>query len=95
MASQHLREPSRTLSYLNAAILPVYVLHQTVLIALAEALFPARLPLGLEGGLIVIGTLGVSLALYELAIRRSSALRFLFGLKRDEARSRWLAAGAA
>ena len=41
MASQHLRRPSRALGYLNTAILPIYVLHQTVLIALAVALFPA------------------------------------------------------
>ncbi len=94
MASQHLREPSHALGYLNAAILPVYVLHQTILIALAEALFPARLPLGLEGSLIVTGTLGISLACYELAIRRWWTLRFLFGLKRDQVRSRRLAVDA-
>jgi hypothetical protein len=35
---------------------------------------------------IVIGTLGISLAIYELAIRRWSTLRFLFGLKRDGVR---------
>ena len=86
MASQHLRGPSRALGYLNTAILPIYVLHQTVLIALAVALFPATLPLWLEGCVIVIGTLGISLAIYELAIRRWSTLRFLFGLKRDGVR---------
>jgi glucans biosynthesis protein C len=86
LASQHLQAPSRELGYLNAAILPVYVLHQTVLIALAVALFPAKLPLGLEAGVIVVGTLGISLAVYELAIRRWPALRFLFGLKREGAR---------
>ncbi len=85
MASQHLRRPSPVLGYLNTAILPVYVLHQTVLIALAVALFPATLPLWLEGCLIVIGTLGISLAIYELAVRRWAALRFLFGLKRQRA----------
>ena len=69
--------------YLNAAILPVYLLHQTVLIVLAVALFPAQLPLWLEACLIAIGTLGISLALYELLVRRWSPLRFLFGLKRE------------
>jgi glucan biosynthesis protein C len=86
VSTQHLRGPSRALGYLNTAILPIYVLHQTVLIALAVALFPATLPLWLEGCLIVIGTLGISLAIYELAIRRWSTLRFLFGLKPDGVR---------
>jgi glucan biosynthesis protein C len=83
VASHHLRGPSRALSYLNVAILPVYMLHQTVLIMLAVALFPLVLPLWLEGALISIGTLAISLAVYESAIRRWSALRFLFGLKRE------------
>ncbi len=86
MAGQHLRRPSRALGYLNVAILPIYALHQTVLIALAVALFPMNLPLWLEGCAIVIGTLGISLAIYESAIRRWSALRFLFGLKRARVR---------
>ena len=81
MAGQHLRGPSPALAYLHAAILPVYLLHQTVLIVLAVALFPAQLPLWLEACLIAMGTLGISLALYELLVRRWSPLRFLFGLK--------------
>jgi surface polysaccharide O-acyltransferase-like enzyme len=85
LASVRLRQPSPALAYLNVAILPVYVLHQTVLIALAVALFPAGLPLGLEGALVVLGTLGTSLAAYELAIRRFGPLRFAFGLKRVRA----------
>jgi surface polysaccharide O-acyltransferase-like enzyme len=83
LASHHLRGPSRALGYLNTAILPIYVLHQTVLILIAVALFPVGLPLWLEGWLIAIGTLGISAALYESVIRRLSGLRFLFGLKRE------------
>ncbi len=80
-ASEHLAGPSRALGYLNTAILPVYVLHQTVLIALAWALFPSKLPLWVEASLVAFGTLGISLAGYEVAIRRRPMLRFLFGLK--------------
>jgi glucans biosynthesis protein C len=83
MASHHLRGPSRALSYLNAAILPIYVLHQTILILIAVALFPIGLPLWLEGLMIAVGTLGISAALYEFLIRRWSTLRLLFGLKRE------------
>ncbi len=85
MASHHLRNPSPVLSYLNVAILPVYMLHQTVLILLAVAVFRRGLPLWLEGGLLAMATLGISLAIYEAAIRRWAPLRFLFGLKRERA----------
>jgi surface polysaccharide O-acyltransferase-like enzyme len=85
LASEHLNRPSWALSYLNVAILPVYMLHQTVLIALAVALFPRRLPLAFESTLVVAGTFGACLLLYELAIRRFALLRFCFGLKRRDA----------
>ena len=85
LASEHLNRPSPALSYLNVAILPVYMLHQTVLIALGVLLFPLRLPLALEGGLVVAGTFAACLLLYELAIRRVAVLRFCFGLKRRDA----------
>jgi len=85
LASEHLNRPSRALSYLNVAILPVYMLHQTVLIALAVALFPRRLPLGIEATLVVAGTLATCVLLYEVAIRRLAVLRFCFGLKRRDA----------
>jgi len=83
MASHHLRAPSRALSYLNTAVLPIYMLHQTVLIMIAVALFPVGLPLWFEASLVATGTLGLSALIYECAIRRWSPLRFLFGLKRE------------
>jgi len=58
-----------------------------LLVVLAVALFPARLPLWLEAGLVAAGPFGVCLFVYELAVRRSSLLRFLFGLKHEPARA--------
>ncbi len=78
-ATQHLHRDSIRLRYLNGAVLPVYVLHQTVLICLAMWLFPLRLPLALEATLIVAGTFVVCFAAYELLIRRWRPLGWLFG----------------
>jgi hypothetical protein len=72
---------SPALRYLVQAVLPVYILHQTVLLMLAWQLRPAALPPLLEGPLLVLLTLALSFAGYE-AVRRVPLLRPLFGLKR-------------
>ena len=48
---------------------------------------PPGVQQALEAGLVTAGTFGVSLFVYELAVRRSSLLRFLFGLKHEPARA--------
>jgi len=79
-AGAYLNRPSNTLRYLNEAILPWYILHQTVTIVLAMHL--AKLQLGglLESGLVVLGTFALCALLYEL-IRRWVPLKFVFGMK--------------
>ena len=71
---------SRLLTYMNTAILPWYVLHQTITILLAWHLSRLGIPVGLEGILVVAGTLGGCVLGYEI-IRRFTLFRFLFGLK--------------
>src|SRR6185503_13368888 len=47
-AAAYLNRPSRTLSHLNEAVLPIYVLHQPILLFAAFTLFPLGLPLAME-----------------------------------------------
>jgi hypothetical protein len=76
-----LNRPSAVLSNLNAAVLPVYVLHQPIMLVTAFWLFPLRLPLGVEVGVLVaVSGLG-SFGIYEVLIRPFGVMRFLFGLK--------------
>ncbi len=77
---------SAVLRYLTAAVFPVYVLHQTVIVVLAWNLRPAALPPALEGPLLVVATFALCLAGYE-AIRRIGWLRPLFGLPPIPART--------
>ncbi|HEY8570874.1 acyltransferase family protein [Phenylobacterium sp.] len=79
--ARYLNRPSAVLSYLNEAVLPIYVLHQPILLISAYLLFPVRLPLPLEGALLVLITAGPALAIYHLAIRPIGPMRFLFGVK--------------
>jgi glucan biosynthesis protein C len=91
-AHRYLDQPSALLSHLNEAVLPIYVLHQPILLLAAYCVFPLRLPLPIEG-LLLAGVTGLgSLAIYEAAIRPFAIPRFLFGLKPKARRRR--AAGA-
>jgi hypothetical protein len=78
---RYLNHASATLSYLNEAILPVYVLHQPVLLLAAFVVFRWHLPLAIEAaGLVAITAFG-SLAMYHVLIRPFGVTRFLFGVK--------------
>ena len=82
----YLNRPSRMLKYMNEAILPWYVLHQTVTIILAWYLSRLGMNIGLEATVVVLGTmLGCALG-YEL-VRRWAPGRFLFGLKAQKSRN--------
>jgi glucans biosynthesis protein C len=83
-----LNRPSRLLSHLNKAVLPIYVLHQPILLVAAFWLFPLGLPVPIEV-LLLAGVTGLgSLAIYEAAIRPFAVCRFLFGLKSKTASRR-------
>lgn len=71
---------SRALRYLTAAVFPVYILHQSVIVVLAHNLKPLALPALLEGPLLILATFALCFSGYEL-IRRVRWLRPLFGLK--------------
>ena len=75
---------SRALRYLVPAVLPVYVLHQTVIVVLAHHLQPFAIPPAIEGAFLVVATFVACFAGYE-AVRRVAWLRPLFGLRREAA----------
>ncbi len=71
---------SAALRYLTAAVFPVYILHQSIIVVLAYHARPLHLAPLLEGPLLVIATFALCFGGYEL-IRRVGVLRPLFGLK--------------
>ena len=79
-SAAYLNRPSRVLSYMNEAILPWYVFHQTIIIVLAWYLSKTGMSIGIEASLVFLGTiLGCAIG-YEL-VRHFTVSRFLFGLK--------------
>lgn len=75
----HLNRDSSARQYLTLAVFPVYILHQTLIVALAHNMKPLMLAPAVEGPILVFLTLFLSFAGYE-AVRRSAIMRPLFGL---------------
>jgi glucans biosynthesis protein C len=76
-----LNRPSKALTYASDAILPVYLLHQTVLVLIADAIVSQSWPLPLEFAVILAAASVIPLVIYHALIRRVPWLRFLFGLR--------------
>ncbi|WP_293825309.1 acyltransferase family protein [uncultured Brevundimonas sp.] len=79
--SRHLRaRGGPVLHYLTQATFPLYLAHQTILVAAVWIVRPAALPAWLEALFLVAVTFLGSLAVYEV-VRRIPAIRPLWGLK--------------
>ncbi|KRG83310.1 membrane protein [Stenotrophomonas daejeonensis] len=72
----------RWLPYASEAVFSWYILHQTLIVALAYWLMPMKLGAAAEASLVVAGTVAGCLLLHECLVRRIGWLRPLFGLKR-------------
>ncbi|MFE0255838.1 acyltransferase [Streptomyces sp. NPDC059010] len=78
---REIRAPSRVMVYLGIAALPVYVLHQPVVVAVAYGAVGWSAPIVVKYAVIVTGSLVVILGLYECLVRRTRLTRFLFGMR--------------
>lgn len=72
---------SRPLRYLSPAALPLYVLHQPVVVAVAYGVVGWSAPMAVKYAVIVAASLTVVLLLYELGVRRTAVTRLLFGMR--------------
>ena len=80
-ASRHLNFNNNILKYANEAVLPFYILHQTVIVCIGYfikdwqwAVFPKYLFLAATSFIVIM-------VLYEFVVKRVNALRYLFGMK--------------
>ncbi len=80
-ASRHLRFSNGFLRYANEAVLPFYILHQTIILTVGFYVLRLNTSLWVEYLIIATSSFIVIMALYELLVRRVNLLRFLFGLK--------------
>jgi hypothetical protein len=72
---------NRWLKYGQEAVLPFFLLHQPVIMAIAFYVVQWDAGIPVKLATVVLGSFTVTLAIYELLIRRIGPLRTLFGMK--------------
>jgi peptidoglycan/LPS O-acetylase OafA/YrhL len=73
--------PVRGLGYAGEASFPFYVLHQTVIVAVAYVVVGWDLGPWEKFATVSLAALALTLLLYEVIVRRTNATRLLFGMK--------------
>lgn len=76
-----LRSGNTFLAYASEAVLPFYILHQTCIVLVAYWIDGAAFPVWIKYAVVLILGSGLSIAIFELLIRRHRMLRPLFGLR--------------
>ncbi len=71
---------NRLLKYASEAVLPVYILHQTVIVTLGYFVIRWNSGVAPKYVFVFLATLVISLVIYEI-VRRIGVARFLFGIK--------------
>ncbi|MFD7409428.1 acyltransferase [Streptomyces sp. NPDC059866] len=71
----------RLYGYLAAAVLPLYILHQPIVVAVAYFVVGWSAPILVEYVVLVTIALALTLVAYELLVRRTRVTRFLFGMR--------------
>ncbi|WP_336205223.1 acyltransferase family protein [Nonomuraea sp. LPB2021202275-12-8] len=71
----------RVYGYLAASVLPVYILHQPVVVAVAYVVVGWSAPIAVKYVIIVAASLALTFVAYDLLVRRTPVTRFLFGMR--------------
>jgi glucan biosynthesis protein C len=80
-ASRHLTRATPLLRYANEAVMPFYVLHQSVLLAVGYVVVGWPISDLLKFLVIAVTSFALVMLAYEYVIRRVNLLRFLFGMR--------------
>jgi surface polysaccharide O-acyltransferase-like enzyme len=80
--SVYLKKSNKILRYTNEAVLPFYILHQTVIVIIGFFIAEWRAAILIKYLVLASSSFAVIMILYELLIRRIGVLRFLFGMKK-------------
>lgn len=82
-ASPPVDQPSRRrlYGYLAAAVLPLYILHQPIVVGVAYFVVDWDAAIPVKYVVLVAISLALTLAVYDVAVRRTRVTRFLFGMR--------------
>lgn len=93
LARRLLNRPSLTLGYLAEGSYPVYILHQTVIVALAFYVVDFDVAWPVQWTLLLLSSVVITFLCFE-AVRRVSWLRVVFGMRRRPPALRQVPTGA-
>ena len=68
-------------AYLATAALPIYILHQPILVTVAYFVVRWQVPALVKYAVIVAISFVVIFVVYDLCVRRTRPTRFLFGIR--------------
>jgi peptidoglycan/LPS O-acetylase OafA/YrhL len=78
---KHLNFSNSFLKYTNEAVLPFYILHQTVIVIIGYYMVDWQRGILLKYLTLFMSSFAIIILIYELLIRRIKLFRFLFGMK--------------
>jgi glucan biosynthesis protein C len=81
IAGRYLTFTNPFLKYANEAVLPFYIMHQTVLLIIGYFVVQWQVPDFAKWVIIASTSFAIIMVLYEFLVRRVNVLRFLFGMK--------------
>jgi len=81
LGTKYLNFNSRLLQYCNEALLPFYILHQTVIIMVGWFVVPLDAGILPKYLIISVSSFVLILTIYEVFIRRLNPVRWLFGMR--------------
>jgi len=79
--SRHLDFTNRVLKYSNEAVLPFYIMHQTVIVAIGFIIADWSSGVMTKYFILSVSSFVVIVSVYHLAIKRITPLRVLFGMR--------------
>ncbi|HMH23496.1 MAG TPA: acyltransferase family protein [Puia sp.] len=78
---KYLNKRHRALDYLNQAVYPFYILHQTVILVLVFYVVKVKESIGMKYAFTVVLTFLLSMGIFHLFVKPFPLMRFLFGMK--------------
>jgi len=81
LGAKHLNFESKVLTYGSEAVLPFYILHQTIILCIGW--FVIRWDIGIlpKYMIISVASFALIMVLYEALVRRFKVVRFFFGMR--------------
>jgi len=81
LAARYLNHKFKTIAYGNEAVLPFYIMHQTIILMVGWVIIQLKLSIPIKYTIISITAFFLIISFYEFIIKRINALRFLFGMR--------------